>query len=243
MLICGGLVGKSSESGSSKPMLAAVRLSDVDVGQVHILDRAERQRALRFSTAAQRDGFLAGRIALRLHVAEVAGVDLGSLYADYLCGGCGSSDRAHGAPRYRTDADGLLVRASLSRSGNWCLMAAVADEMVLGVGVDLECGASAGFRGFEAVAMTADEREYIQQLPPSQRPLLQTVLWTRKEAVLKALGTGLALDPSLVDVAGVVPLLPGRASGSGRWVVEDLNPGRLGLPHTGVAAMALLLSQ
>lgn len=236
-------MGKSSEPDRSKPMLAAVWLRDVDVGQVHILDAAERRLASRFSTPAQRDRFLAGRIALRFHVAEVAGVDPGSLYADYLCGGCGSSDRAHGAPRYRTGADGLLVQASLSRSGDWCLMAAVVDEMILGVGVDLECCASAGFGGFEAVAMTASEREYIQRLPPSQTPLLQTALWTRKEAVLKALGTGLALDPSLVDVAGLVPLLPGWASGSGRWVVEDVNPGRLGLPHTGVAAMALLLSQ
>ncbi|MBT2550811.1 4'-phosphopantetheinyl transferase superfamily protein [Arthrobacter sp. ISL-65] len=224
-------------------MLAAVKLSDVDLGQARTLGGAERRLALRLSTAVQRDRFLAGRIALRLHVARVAGVNPGSLYADYVCGRCSGKDRAHGAPRYRTGTDGLLVQGSLSRSGDWCLMAAVVDELVLGVGVDLECRASAGFEGFVAVAMTAGEREYVQRLPPSQRPLLQTVLWTRKEAILKALGRGLSLDPSLVDVAGVLPLLPGWTSGSGRWVVEDVNPGPLGLPNTGVAAMALLLDQ
>jgi 4'-phosphopantetheinyl transferase len=243
VLLSGGFVSNSSESGSSKPVLAAVKLSDVDLGQVHTLDGAERQLALKFSSPMQRDRFLAGRIALRFHVARVAGVNPDSLYADYVCGRCSSEDRAHGAPRYRTRADGLLVQASLSRSRDWCLMAAMVDELVLGVGVDLECSISAGFEGFGVVAMTAGEREYIQRLPLSLRPLIQTVMWTRKEAVLKALGQGLSLDPSLVDVAGVVPLGPWWTSGSEQWVVEDVNPSPLGLPNNSIAAKALLLKQ
>lgn len=236
---------KSSETGGSKPVLAAVRLSEVDLGQLHTLDAAERRLAARRSTPLQRDRFVAGRIALRFHVAKVAEANPGSLHADYLCNACEDEDRAHGSPRYQVGADGPLVRASLSRSGDWCLMAAAVDGHFKGVGLDLECFTSADFDGFEAVAMTAREREYIRKAAPFERPRLQTVLWTRKEAVLKALGTGLALDPSLVDVSGPLTLTspPGMARVSGRWIVEDVNPGPLGLPKDSIAAMALLLAQ
>ncbi|MFF1252949.1 4'-phosphopantetheinyl transferase family protein [Pseudarthrobacter sp. NPDC058329] len=224
------------------PVLAAVKLSEVDLDQLHVLDDAERQLAAKFGSTVHRDRFLAGRMALRFHVADVAGVEPGSLHADYLCRSCGDEDRVHGAPRYRARAGGPWILASLSKSGDWCLMAAAANNQVRGVGVDLESSASANFDGFGAVAMTARERNQLQEVPAAQRPLFQTVLWTRKEAVLKALGSGLFVDPSLVDVAGPVPLLPERMSGPGRWVVEDVDPGPLGLADDCVAAMAVVLN-
>jgi 4'-phosphopantetheinyl transferase len=234
-------VGKLAEPSIGKAMLAAVRLSAVDLGQAHTLDDAERQLAAAFRSAGQRDRFLAGRIALRLHAANVAGASPGSLQADYVCRNCMREDRAHGMPLYRAGPGRLPVRASLSRSGDWCLLAATTDEQVLGVGVDLESRASADFEGFEAVAMTAREREYLQTVAPPLRSFRQTQLWTRKEAVLKALGTGLIIDPALVDVAGAVPLVPGRRHGSEGWLVEDLSPGSVGLPDDCFAVMALLL--
>jgi 4'-phosphopantetheinyl transferase len=234
-------VGKLAEPSIDRTMLAAVRLSAVDLGQTHTLDDAERQLAAAFRSSGQRDRFLAGRIALRLHAANVAGVSPGSLQADYVCPNCMRGDRAHGMPLYRAGPDTLPVRASLSRSGNWCLLAATADERVIGMGVDLESRASADFEGFQAVALTAREREYLQGVAPLRRSLCQTQLWTRKEAVLKALGTGLMIDPALVDVAGAAPLVPGRR-GYERWLLEDLNPGALGLPDTSLAVVALLLN-
>lgn len=41
----------------------------------------------------------------------------------------------------------------------WCLLAGTTEDWVVGVGVDLENEVSAGFDGFEAVAMTASERD------------------------------------------------------------------------------------
>lgn len=234
-------MGKLAEPSIGKTMLAAVRLSAVDLEQTHTLDDAEVQLAAAFRSSGQRDRFLAGRIALRLHAANVAGVSPGSLQADYVCRNCMREDKAHGLPLYRTGPGSSPVRASLSRSGDWCLLAATADEQVLGVGVDLESRASADFEGFETVAMTAREREYLQTVAPPLRSLRRTQLWTRKEAVLKALGTGLTIDPALVDVAGADPLVPGRGRGSERWLVEDLSPGSLGLPDDGVAVVALVL--
>jgi 4'-phosphopantetheinyl transferase len=57
------------------------------------------------------------------------------------------------------------------------------------VGVDVEAAGSAGFPGFEDVAAH-----------PQEEGRDATVTWVRKEAVLKATGWGLALDPQGVWV-------------------------------------------
>lgn len=164
----------------------------------------------------------------------------------------------HGMPRYQAGPSGPAVLASLSRAGDWCLLAATTDERVLGVGVDLEGSTAAGFDGFGLVALSEREREHLQRVEPALRPRFQTLLWTRKEAVLKALGRGLAaVDPALVDVAGPVPLLPGflqapapplvtgvplagGQEGSGqRWLVDAVDPESVGLPHSFMVAIAL----
>jgi 4'-phosphopantetheinyl transferase len=163
-------------------------------------------------------------------------------------------------PRYQAGPSGQTVLASLSRAGDWCLLAATTDDQVLGVGVDLEDSTAAGFEGFGAVALSEREREYLHHVEPALRPAAQTNLWTRKEAVLKALGRGLAVvDPALVDVAGSVPLLPGQVAGTGgplmtveppvgrrkggrpRWVVDAVDPGSVGLPLSFTAAVALVV--
>ncbi|PNH79352.1 4'-phosphopantetheinyl transferase superfamily protein [Arthrobacter sp. AFG20] len=244
--------------GSDRVLLAAVKLSGVDLRQAATLDDGERQRAASFGSGIQRDRFLAGRIALRRHAAETAGMGAAELRANYVCRECTRDDRVHGMPRYQAAPSGPAVLASLSRAGDWCLLAATTDERVLGVGVDLESCTAAGFDGFGLVALTEREREHLQRVEPALRPRVQTLLWTRKEAVLKALGRGLAVvDPALVDVAGSVPLLPGflqapaaasvtdvppaggQEGGGHRWLVDAVNPGSVGLPDSLTAAIAL----
>lgn len=240
--------------------LAAVRLSSVDLRQADFLDDAERRLAWTFATQVQRERFLAGRIAIRRHAADAAGVDVRDLQADYVCRECTRDDHVHGMPRYQAGPQKVTVLASLSRAEDWCLLAASTDGQVLGVGVDLESGVAAGFEGFGQVALSVREREERQKVEPELQPAFQTRLWTRKEAVLKALGRGLAVvDPALVDVAGPVPLLPGHVAGTGgplmtavppaggreggrhRWVVDAVEPGSVGLPNSFTAAVALVV--
>lgn len=142
-------------------------------------------------------------------------------------------------PRYQVPCTGLSVKVSLSRSGDWCLLAGTTDYGVVGVGVDMEKEGSAGFDGFDAVAMTARERELLQGMSPSLKALFQTRLWARKEAVLKALGIGLMDDPAVVDVSSSVPLVRGRTTGSERWVIEHVDPASVGLPKSFFAVLAL----
>ncbi|WP_087873410.1 4'-phosphopantetheinyl transferase family protein [Arthrobacter globiformis] len=226
--------------------LAAVRLSSVDLRQTEFLDDGERRLAGTFTSQVRRERFLAGRIALRRHAAEIAGVDPTDLQADYVCRECTRDDHVHGMPRYQAGSRKVTVLASLSRAEDWCLLAASTDGRLLGIGVDLESGGAAGFEGFGQVALSAREQEELQKVEPALRAGFQTRLWTRKEAVLKAIGRGLAVvDPALVDVAGSVPLLPDHVAGTGGrpgWVVDAVDPGSVGLPLSFTAAVALVVA-
>lgn len=94
-------MGRLPESRIGETVLVAVRLSGVDLGLIDMLDEAERNRAATLNSSAQHDRFVAGRIALLLHAAELAGVSPGSLRADYFCPCCQHQNKAHGMPRYR----------------------------------------------------------------------------------------------------------------------------------------------
>lgn len=98
------------------------------------------------------------------------------------CSVCGA---AHG----RLVCDDPGVHVSLARAGNLALIA-ICDAPV---GVDLEEIRRTAFDGFGGVALGPGERA--RSLPERARA------WTRKEAVLKAAGLGLTVDPRRVDVS------------------------------------------
>ena len=97
-----------------------------------------------------------------------------------------------------TDVPDLHV--SLSRAAG---VSVVAVSRSGPVGVDVEVVARAGFDGFDGVVLAPGERA----TTPEQRART----WTRKEAVLKAAGLGLTVDPRLVDVSRDLVTWPVRA--------------------------------
>jgi 4'-phosphopantetheinyl transferase len=101
------------------------------------------------------------------------------------CVRCGADD--HGAP-FLVGAPRLHV--SLARAGGLSIVALTEAGRV---GVDVERDDAAGFDGFAAAALHPDER--------ARSPLEGTRTWVRKEAVLKATGRGLAVDPRRVRVS------------------------------------------
>lgn len=101
------------------------------------------------------------------------------------CPRCGSS--GHGPPR----VVGAPLWASVSRAGG-LLAAAVGDGGP--VGVDIELPAAASVATVTAVALHPDERA-----DDDERA---TRTWVRKEAVLKALGVGLTVDPRRLRLSG-----------------------------------------
>lgn len=79
-------------------------------------------------------------------------------------------------------------------------------------------------------ALAEHEVSYLLRLSPDERPAAFFAYWTRKEAVLKATGDGLAVEPSGIHVSapGQPPMLlafPGRPHLVGDATITDLSPG------------------
>ncbi|TKV29436.1 4'-phosphopantetheinyl transferase superfamily protein [Arthrobacter sp. NamB2] len=176
-----------------------------------VLDEAERARAARMQDTGTRSSFVAGRYAQRLLAAELLDVRVSDLASCFTCLSCGSEQGLpdHGRPGYSLNGEPVPLALSLSRAGGFVLLAALdtrgADPVPgacgVGVGVDLESMTGTAFDGFDDVALTRAERDDVGRLPEVQRAAARTRLWARKEALLKAFGTGFAdRDPSQVDV-------------------------------------------
>ncbi|WP_051388725.1 4'-phosphopantetheinyl transferase family protein [Arthrobacter sp. 35W] len=175
---------------------------------------------------------MAGRIAQRLFAAELLGVDPAQLRAVYGCPDCGGGDSVdHGRPGYWHRGAPTGLRLSLSRSGGWALLGGTLERGVE-VGVDLQKVAAVGFDGFDDVALTPGERAAVLRLPAAERPLARATAWAAKEAMAKALGRGLRLDPASMDAAG----MPGLQ-------VQVLDTVALGLPAGFAAASAVWMGE
>jgi 4'-phosphopantetheinyl transferase len=155
-----------------EPCLQTVAGVTLDVAAV---DEATRDRA-------------ADRAALVALAARVLGVDAATLRLDRRCPNCGGLD--HGRP---TIAGGA-VAVSLARTDG---VRALAVSTVGPVGVDVE--RVSRVRRAPLDAFTVVERAEIDLAPDPDRR--RTELWAAKEAILKAEGTGLRVDPRTVDVA------------------------------------------
>jgi len=124
----------------------------------------------------------------------------------------------HGRPRaFASDAP---LPVSLSRCGTVC---AVALSLGGRVGVDLvDPRAPLPLEALMDLA-SQGERTWLESLPESPRRRKLFQLWAAREALLKALGLGLRIDPGAVELApwGEDGLHPIRVLGAGEgWHVE-----------------------
>lgn len=180
----------------------------------------ERRRAAAFKDARSRWRFTLARGMARDVLAEVLGIGPGSVRI--AVSGAGKP--------YLADRRGPTF--SLSHSG--CLLVvAVHDRSPVGVDVERvipiperEAVARAILGPVEAVvfARIRDDTERTQAFYR---------LWTRKEAVLKAIGTGFSIDPGSFVVGAAhapMPVVETGGVGLGRWRLEDIRafPGYAG---------------
>ena len=187
-----------------------------------LLDDAERARAGRTVDATQSASFVAGRYLLRTLAADLFGTRASLLESCFDCPACGPDVVPdHGRPSYLLRGDRVPLALSLSRSGGFVLLGALETHRGHaalgtvgrhgrrgahgtptspdtgsvarpGLGVDLATVAEMGFDGFDDVALTPEERSVVGRLPVGDRGAARARLWARKEALVKALGTGFA---------------------------------------------------
>jgi 4'-phosphopantetheinyl transferase len=142
------------------------------------LDRDELEAMSRFVFAADANRFATGRAMLRLLVSRYVDRAPTEVTFDRTCRLCGQN---HGKPRVAGVPD---LDVSLSGSGELVLIAASTTTIV---GVDVEAVAPARLGELAAIVLAAGEQP--------REPLAALQLWCCKEAILKATGHGLAVDP------------------------------------------------
>lgn len=182
-----------------------------------LLSDAEERRAARFARATDRNAFVVGRGALRTLVAGYTGKRAETIEFDA---------GPNGKPRVPPDGR-LDLRFNLSHSGEIVVLGfAVGDE----VGVDVE-----QLRGFAARDelvcrfFTPRERDSYFAEAEDDRDACFFRLWTRKEAIVKAMGTGLAMLEHVEVPTKTVPFSRSGTSATvgrvGRWRLVDLDVG------------------
>jgi len=173
-------------------MYVVIRATPVvdDLRLLDLLDAGERERAARKSDP---NPFVTAHVLLRRLVADETGADPRTLAFEKRCATCGT-DR-HGKPHVVGMRD-VFVSVSYGER-----MAVAAVTRLGKVGVDVEDLESADFDGFNSVTLDASETTPLEALRGDDLLAARARLWARKEAILKATGHGLVVDPSQVVVS------------------------------------------
>ncbi|WP_042434661.1 4'-phosphopantetheinyl transferase family protein [Streptacidiphilus anmyonensis] len=154
-----------------------------------VLDAEERERAARFLREGDRVLYTVAHAALRAVLAARTGVPASELRFERApCPCCGA---LHGRPRL-TSADG--PEFSLSHGGDLVLIGLAPPTVPIGVDVERLPGAETVHE--TTASLHPAERAELAAASGGPSPASFARIWTRKEAYLKALGTGLGRDPS-----------------------------------------------
>ena len=121
----------------------------------------------------------------------------------------------------KPEVDGSSHRVSLAHSGDVALVAVARER---DVGVDVERPrVGADTWSLISHALTERERASLDAFPATERSAAFLSIWTRKEALLKAVGAGLSLDPQLIELDGcAIVAVPPELGRADDWTLVDL---------------------
>jgi len=190
---------------------------------VSLLSDEETERRSSFLYAQDRTLYAAAHGLLRLSLSALDG--RGPKLHRFSCGPNGRPELCEGDPR-------LDLRFNISHTPG---LVAVVTTTGLACGVDVE-----DLTRLDRVAdrlarsvLTPDERAVFEGFEPTARPACFAVLWTLKEAWLKAVGRGLTIEPNEVAVTFAQDRSPMLSGPDGdRWQLYSMPVGerhRLGL--------------
>jgi 4'-phosphopantetheinyl transferase len=186
-----------------------------------VLSPEETGRAERFHFDRHRRAFVLGRSALRVLLASYLGLDAAAVEFVY-----GPQGKPALAPKLENVSPSLRFNAS--NSGD---LAAYAFTHGCEIGVDVE--RYRALPDLESIArryFSPEETAELLQLSPNEITSGFFNCWTRKEAVIKAMGGGLSipLDSFRVTLgpgaAARMVSLGGNNDAGGRWTLDDFIP-------------------
>lgn len=194
-----------------------------------ILSHEENERASRFCRDRDRTSFITARAAMRSILSrylDIAPENVSFVYAP------------NGKPEISTGANALGLKFNLSHSRDYALLGVVLHSSI---GVDIEF-INQKITCVEIASRFFSFREAntLRSFPQSEQPAAFYSCWTRKEAYIKAIGSGmaLALDSFEVGFGPGVPAALIRVEGKPqepfRWTIYEL-----GAPRNYAAAMAV----
>ncbi|MCX5169129.1 4'-phosphopantetheinyl transferase family protein [Streptomyces antibioticus] len=157
-------------------------------GLLPLLDPVERGRHEATVRPADRARFLVGCALSRLVLGELLGLPPARVPLRRVCPRCGGP---HGKPRLDTPGSAGPYDFSVTHSGE-IIGVAVCRGAEVGLDVE-EADGPVDVALAARTALAAPELAALNALPPADRKAAFLRTWTRKEAVLKALGVGLAL--------------------------------------------------
>ena len=191
----------------------------------HLLSSDELRRANGFHLDAHREWFIACRAALRL----ILGARLAT-HPDLVCFRYGTS----GKPEIESGATDIRFNVTHTRGR---ALIAVAGSFDIGIDIERDVPVPDWSR-LSALVFSDDEKRELAEAADKSEAFLR--VWTRKEAVLKALGIGLSGSPTDLTVTlGREPaIITIVAEGGSRsdWTLADI----CGI--AGVAALAARVS-
>jgi 4'-phosphopantetheinyl transferase len=151
----------------------------------------EQARAQRFVFDRDQRRFAHAHIALNQLLCAYTGLAVHQLPI---------SLNSHGKPQLPA---GLNLGFNLSHSGD-CGLIALSRHRHVGVDLELMDDTPRDRHELAASVFTPQEQQALLATPPTQHEHAFLTAWTRKEAVLKALGVGLTMHPNQVHV-GITP--------------------------------------
>jgi 4'-phosphopantetheinyl transferase len=147
-------------------------------------------------------------------VGRLTGVDPASITLEQVCPNCGAS--GHGPLRVVLGGpagSAPAVYVSLSRAEGRLALAVTSAGPV---GIDLESGAALGRAPVADALVSVAEARALAALDPDDAGAALVSTWTAKEAVLKAAGTGLRVDPRDLTIALPTVAAPTAAGSAAR---------------------------
>ena len=183
-----------------------------------VLTDDERARAGRFAFVRDQSAFVTTRAALRRALGDALSCAPGTVRIVSATSGRPALDRSHGSRLdFNVSHSGALAALALSHTGR--------------VGVDIEThDIRRGLRDLVPTVMGVRERVMLTAL--TDEALFCEAFygcWTRKEAIVKGIGTGISADLTAIDVPAVpsdgMVVVPGETHSHWRIVTVSVRAG------------------